>query len=680
MGVSGRAEASRAPGARHRVRPGRRGVRADGLPDLPERRRVRRRRAGDGRGAGRARSRSGWTDEGVAAFAEAQRGRVHPAGARHCWCWRRSTPPRRSATTCEVGNDDVRARIDELLGDDDPEDVYSQLAAAGHRPGGRLRERAAAAGPPGGGRGRGRRPRRSTPPPCGPGTRRSARSSAEIVLRLHHRSRRGDGRRRCWPQLDRRPGRLRRRRPRSTRARTRCLRWSPAAPTRSRRCWPRASRRPQPEHRLRHPGRRGRWRRRHLRRGPGLPDLRGGAARAGAGGRRRRRRGRDASWSTTSANDLGVTVNPRFGVLEDGGSCRDGGVVDILEDERRPTPRQRPGPPRPSRAGAGITETDRVPVALVVTVSSRLPGLLGAAGWRAVSGGRAARRPARRRGHRRRAARRGLGRSPIVPDARRRGRPRRRGRRPRGAAGGHRHRRGGGRRAGAAPGPGCSTSSRSWTGCARPGGCPWDAEQTHASLRGYLLEEAHEAYDAIVDDDPVAMREELGDVLLQVVFHARVAAEAAPGRRFDIDDVAGDLVDKLVRRHPHVFGDAGPRDVAQVEAGWEEIKQAEKQRRSPTEGCLALAAGRVLGGGAGAPRRAGGAPHARTGRALRDAAPRRWGSGCWPSSRPPSSGAGTSRTRCARRSAGTPGNSTPRRTPDPPPEDPRVWRSTRVSG
>jgi XTP/dITP diphosphohydrolase len=117
-----------------------------------------------------------------------------------------------------------------------------------------------------------------------------------------------------------------------------------------------------------------------------------------------------------------------------------------------------------------------------------------------------------------------------------------------------------------------------------PGGCPWDAEQTHASLRGYLLEEAHEAYDAIVDDDPAAMREELGDVLLQVVFHARVAQEAASGRRFDIDDVAGDLVDKLVRRHPHVFGDAGPRDVAQVEAGWDEIKQAEKQRRSPTEG------------------------------------------------------------------------------------------------
>jgi XTP/dITP diphosphohydrolase len=117
-----------------------------------------------------------------------------------------------------------------------------------------------------------------------------------------------------------------------------------------------------------------------------------------------------------------------------------------------------------------------------------------------------------------------------------------------------------------------------------PGGCPWDAEQTHSSLRGYLLEEAHEAYDAIVDEDPVAMREELGDVLLQVAFHARVAAEAESATRFDVDDVAGDLVDKLVRRHPHVFGDAGPRDVAEVEAGWEEIKKAEKQRRSPTEG------------------------------------------------------------------------------------------------
>ena len=117
-----------------------------------------------------------------------------------------------------------------------------------------------------------------------------------------------------------------------------------------------------------------------------------------------------------------------------------------------------------------------------------------------------------------------------------------------------------------------------------PGGCPWDAEQTHASLRGYLLEEAHEAYDAITDEDPVAMREELGDVLLQVAFHARVAAEAPADRRFDVDDVADELVAKLVRRHPHVFADAGPRDVAAVERGWDEIKKTEKKRTSPTQG------------------------------------------------------------------------------------------------
>ncbi len=106
-----------------------------------------------------------------------------------------------------------------------------------------------------------------------------------------------------------------------------------------------------------------------------------------------------------------------------------------------------------------------------------------------------------------------------------------------------------------------------------PGGCPWDAEQTHSSLMPYLLEEAYEAYAALEDGDLVDLREELGDVLLQVVFHARLAEESqAP---WSIDDVAGDLVAKLVRRHPHVFGDAGPRDVAAVERGWDVIKQAE---------------------------------------------------------------------------------------------------------
>ena len=89
-----------------------------------------------------------------------------------------------------------------------------------------------------------------------------------------------------------------------------------------------------------------------------------------------------------------------------------------------------------------------------------------------------------------------------------------------------------------------------------PGGCPWDAEQTHESLLPYLVEECYELYQAIEDGDGAAVREELGDVLLQVLFHARVAAEAPEelgGVRFDIDDVAADLVAKLVGRHPHVF-------------------------------------------------------------------------------------------------------------------------------
>ena len=87
-----------------------------------------------------------------------------------------------------------------------------------------------------------------------------------------------------------------------------------------------------------------------------------------------------------------------------------------------------------------------------------------------------------------------------------------------------------------------------------PGGCPWDAEQTHASLLRYLIEECYELVEAVELGDPAAIREELGDVLLQVLFHARIAAETpADDGGFTIDDVAGDLVDKLVRRHPHVF-------------------------------------------------------------------------------------------------------------------------------
>lgn len=113
-----------------------------------------------------------------------------------------------------------------------------------------------------------------------------------------------------------------------------------------------------------------------------------------------------------------------------------------------------------------------------------------------------------------------------------------------------------------------------------PGGCPWDAEQTHESLAPYLVEETYETLDAVASGDRSHLAEELGDVLLQVVFHARVAEEAPePGDRFDIDDVAGHLVDKLVRRHPHVFADGDATSPEQVEQAWERIKAAERSSR-----------------------------------------------------------------------------------------------------
>jgi XTP/dITP diphosphohydrolase len=109
-----------------------------------------------------------------------------------------------------------------------------------------------------------------------------------------------------------------------------------------------------------------------------------------------------------------------------------------------------------------------------------------------------------------------------------------------------------------------------------PGGCPWDAEQDHGSLAPYLLEEAYEAFQAIEDDDIGALREELGDVLLQVAFHARLAEELPEDERWSIDDVAGDLVDKLIRRHPHVFEDVAVSGADEVNANWEAIKAAER--------------------------------------------------------------------------------------------------------
>jgi XTP/dITP diphosphohydrolase len=111
-----------------------------------------------------------------------------------------------------------------------------------------------------------------------------------------------------------------------------------------------------------------------------------------------------------------------------------------------------------------------------------------------------------------------------------------------------------------------------------PGGCPWDAEQTHASLVKYLVEEAYELVEAIEQGDRATLREELGDVLLQVFFHSRIAEEDAADP-FSIDEVAGDIVEKLVYRHPHVFADSDAATTDQVEANWEALKAAEKQDR-----------------------------------------------------------------------------------------------------
>ena len=121
-----------------------------------------------------------------------------------------------------------------------------------------------------------------------------------------------------------------------------------------------------------------------------------------------------------------------------------------------------------------------------------------------------------------------------------------------------------------------------------PGGCPWDARQTHESLVPYALEEAHELAEAIETGDRAGLREELGDLLLQVVFHARIATEH-PTDPFDVDDVAADLVAKLVRRHPHVFKDEALEGDVHVQ--WDRLKNAEKQRASALDGVpLALGA------------------------------------------------------------------------------------------
>ena len=128
-----------------------------------------------------------------------------------------------------------------------------------------------------------------------------------------------------------------------------------------------------------------------------------------------------------------------------------------------------------------------------------------------------------------------------------------------------------------------------------PGGCPWDAQQTHESLLTYLIEESYEFIDAVERSDRAEILEELGDILLQVVFHARIASEEN-GLGFDIEDVAKVISNKLISRHPHVFSEEKELTANEVESNWEKIKSAEKGRNSAGDGvplgqpALALAA------------------------------------------------------------------------------------------
>lgn len=109
-----------------------------------------------------------------------------------------------------------------------------------------------------------------------------------------------------------------------------------------------------------------------------------------------------------------------------------------------------------------------------------------------------------------------------------------------------------------------------------PGGCPWDREQTHSSLRPNMIEEAYEAVDAIDDNDMSHLREELGDVLLQVLLHSQIAKEEGA---FDIEDVAKELKEKLIHRHPHVFGNAKIDTPDEVVDAWDKLKAEEKKHR-----------------------------------------------------------------------------------------------------
>ena len=134
------------------------------------------------------------------------------------------------------------------------------------------------------------------------------------------------------------------------------------------------------------------------------------------------------------------------------------------------------------------------------------------------------------------------------------------------------------------------------------GGCPWDLEQTHASLVPYVLEEAHEVADAIRHGDDEHLKEELGDLLLQVVLHAQIAQEEG---RFDLAQIAAGISEKLIRRHPHVFADAEAADSATVKANWEAIKAAEKANDPASEPSASPLSDRLAGKVRGQPALAG---------------------------------------------------------------------------
>lgn len=117
------------------------------------------------------------------------------------------------------------------------------------------------------------------------------------------------------------------------------------------------------------------------------------------------------------------------------------------------------------------------------------------------------------------------------------------------------------------------------------GGCPWDREQTHSSIRADIIEETYEVVEAIDNDDPILLREELGDVMFQVMFHSRIEEEAG---RFTVDDVVNDICEKMISRHPHVFGETKVDGTGEVLDNWDKIKKEEKQRKTVRESMNAV--------------------------------------------------------------------------------------------